>query len=204
MGQTLEIIDSKLRAWLERAPLYFVATAPLAPDGHINCSPKGRDSLRVLGPLEIAYLDLPGSGVETIAHLRENGRIVLMVCAFEGPPRICRLHGRGTVIAPNHGEFASLVTRFPPQPAVRSVVRIAVERIAESCGYGVPLMEVRALRTETEQFVSKSSTDGLRRYVREKNATSIDQLPGVTAAEADSVLVDQALARAALAAKFDN
>jgi hypothetical protein len=199
LGKLIDSIDARLAEYIELAPLYFVATAPLSAAGHVNCSPKGRDTLRVLGPRSLAWLDLPGSGVETISHLRENGRIVLMVCAFEGPPRILRFHGRGHVITPSQPEFVSLLARFPPQPAVRSIVRIEVERSADSCGYGVPLMEVRGRRRETENFVAKSSIEGLRKYVRDNNARSIDGLPGLTSAEAAAILIDRELAGQSLA-----
>lgn len=199
MGRTIDNIDAALTAVIEQAPLYFVATAPLSAEGHVNCSPKGRDTLRVLGPRTLAWLDLPGSGIETISHLRENGRIVLMICAFEGPPRILRFHGRGVVLTPDQPDFAKHLGRFPRQPAVRSIVRIDVERCAESCGYGVPLMEVHGQRRETENFVAKSSTAALRKYVNDNNSQGIDGLPGLTSTEAASVLVDQELARRTLA-----
>jgi Pyridoxamine 5'-phosphate oxidase len=201
VGKTLVAIDDKLAATIQSAPLYFVATAPLAANGHVNCSPKGRDTLRVLGPKTLAWLDLPGSGAETIAHLRENGRIVVMICAFEGPPRICRFHGRGEVLTPEHADFSALLSRFPPQPAVRSIIRVQVDRIADSCGYGVPEMKVTGRRYETENFVAKMPVDGLRTYVRDNNAASIDGLPALQAAEAATVLVDRALAVNTLANK---
>src|SRR6478672_12973734 len=136
MARTYDEIDDHLRGWIARQPMFFVASAPLAADGHINVSPKGPGgTLRVLGPRRVAYLDYVGSGAETIAHVRENGRIVVMFCAFEGPPKILRLHGRAEVLPPDH----ELAAQFDsPQDAVRSVIRIDVERIADSCGYGVP------------------------------------------------------------------
>src|SRR5262245_21635577 len=113
MGKQLEVIDGKLAAWIAKQTLFFVATAPLSATGHVNLSPKGGDAFRVLGPKEVAYQDLTGSGAETAAHLRENGRIVIMFCAFEGPPRILRLHGRGTIVLPGDSRFATLCKLFP-------------------------------------------------------------------------------------------
>src|SRR6476620_1144244 len=146
MGKVYEAIDQHLRDWIARQTLFFVGTAPLAGDGHVNLSPKGPiGTLRVLGPHAVAYLDLIGSGAETIAHLRENGRIVVMLCAFEGPPRILRLHGRGEVVTPPDPAFDELLERCAfVEPEIsesrRAVVRVDVQRIADSCGYGVPLM----------------------------------------------------------------
>src|ERR687885_3055979 len=126
MGKVFEGIDEPLKGWIERQALFFTGTAPLDADGHVNVSPKGPiGSLRVLGPYTVAYLDIVGSGAETIAHLHENGRIVLMFCAFEGPPRIVRLHGRGEVVAPGHSDWESLAGRLPAHPGRRAVIRVA-------------------------------------------------------------------------------
>jgi hypothetical protein len=182
MGKIYEGIDGKLAAWIERQHLFFVATAPLAADGHVNVSPKGELRwFRILGPREVAYLDFVGSGAETIAHARENGRIVVMFCAFEGPPRIVRLHGRARVVLPGEPEFDELRVRFEPaQDALRSVIRIDVERIADSCGYAVPIMRFDGVRDQYDQWVDKKMRDGgLDDYVAEKNAQSIDGLPAI-------------------------
>ena len=142
MGRTYDRIDERLAAWLGDQPVFFTATAPLADDGHINCSPKGnRGEFVVLGDTSVAYVDQTGSGVETIAHLAENGRIVIMFCAFAGPPRIVRLHGAGRAVPVGTDGFDDLSRQFP-RPCgvgVRSIVVVSVERIADSCGYGVPL-----------------------------------------------------------------
>jgi hypothetical protein len=162
--------------------VFFVGTAPLAADGHVNVSPKGDLRwLRILGPREVAYIDFVGSGAETIAHLRENGRIVVMFCAFDGPPRIVRLHGRGQVLHPHDAGFGELLEHFdPPEHALRSVIRVDVERIADSCGYGVPLMQFEARRTQYDRWVEKKvREDGLAAYVADNNALSIDGLPAV-------------------------
>jgi hypothetical protein len=182
LGKVLDTVDDKLAAWIEAQHLFFVASAPLAEDGHVNVSPKGDLRwFRLLGPQEVAYLDFVGSGAETIAHARENGRIVVMFCAFEGPPRIVRLHGRATVLLPGDDGFDELLARFdPPEHALRSLIRIDVERIADSCGYSVPLMRFDGTRSQYDQWVDKKMRDGgLDDYVAEKNAESIDGLPAV-------------------------
>jgi len=182
MGKVYDGIGEKLAAWIEQQHLFFVATAPLAEDGHVNISPKGDLRwLRILGPREVAYLDFVGSGAETIAHARENGRIVVMFCAFEGPPRIVRLHGRASVVLPGDARFDRLRARFDPaDDALRSVIRIEVERIADSCGYGVPLMRFDGKRSQYDAWLDKKVREGgLEDYVAEKNAESIDGLPAI-------------------------
>ncbi len=178
MGRTYEHIDPHLAAFIESQPVFFVATAPLAGDGLINCSPKGnRDELKVLTPNRVAYLDQTGSGVETIAHVRENGRIVIMVCAFHGPPRIVRLHGRGSVL-PLDSEQAA---QFPGAAAVgaRSIIAVDVERIADSCGYAVPLMDFTGHRTTLDEWAARKGPEGVRDYWAEKNMLSLDGLRGL-------------------------
>lgn len=178
--ETDGMIDTKLAEWVAKQPMFFVATAPSSLDGHVNCSPKGRDTLRITGPQEIAYLDLGGSGIETVAHIRENQRIVIMLCAFAGPPRIVRFHGRGDVLFPDTPGFDELVAEFPRPPSIpRSVIRIAITRVADSCGYGVPLMDYKAERQSIENYVRDKSDDELRAFIRENNAVSIDGLPGI-------------------------
>jgi len=182
MGKIYDGVDEKLGAWMKRQHLFFVATAPLAADGHVNVSPKGDLRwFRILGPHEVAYLDFVGSGAETIAHARENGRIVVMFCAFEGPPRIVRLHDRASVVLPGEREFDALRALFEPaEDALRSVIRVDVERIADSCGYGVPIMRFDGVRDQYDQWVDKKMRDGgLDDYVAEKNAESIDGLPAI-------------------------
>jgi len=182
MGKTFDAIDESLEAFLRGQRVFFVATAPLAAEGHLNCSPKGLDTFTVIDGRTVAYLDLTGSGVETIAHLRENARIVLMFSAFDGPPKIVRLHGRGTVVEPADESFAALRARFPAHhDGVRSVIRIAVARISDSCGYGVPRYEFVAERPQMAAWVEKKGPDGLVQYRAAKNRESIDGLPGVRA-----------------------
>ena len=179
MGRTYDAIDDQLARFIEAQHVFFVATAPAGSDGYVNLSPKGLDSLRILDPLTVAYLDLTGSGVETIAHLRENGRITLMFCAFEGAPKIVRLHGRGTVIRPRDAKFAALAARFPSRAGTRSVIRVALERIADSCGYGVPRYRYEGERPQLLDWAERKGPDGIEVYQRDKNARSIDGLPGL-------------------------
>ncbi len=181
MGKVFDAIDDKLAAWIGRQRMFFVGTAPSGDGGHVNVSPKGPiESLRILDPHTVAYQDVIGSGAETIAHLRDNGRIVVMLCAFEGPPRILRLHGQGTVLP---AEAVSFPGSVPPPGTERAVIRVDVERIADSCGYGVPLMEYVGTRPQypawAETKVRKGGERALDEYVAEKNAVSIDGLPAV-------------------------
>jgi hypothetical protein len=179
MGQIHSQLDAGLRDFVERQRVFFVATAPSGGEGHVNCSPKGLDTLRVLDPDTLAYLDYIGSGAETIAHLRQNGRIVVMFCAFEGPPKILRCHGRGEVVEPGDADFATLLALFQPNQGVRSIIRIAIERIADSCGYGVPRMRFEGERTQLPAWAERKGEQGLRDYQQTKNAVSIDGLPAL-------------------------
>jgi len=180
MGKVFDAIDDKLAAWIGRQRMFFVGTAPSGDGGHVNVSPKGPiQSLRILDPHTVVYQDVIGSGAETIAHLRDNGRIVVMFCAFEGPPRILRLHGQGTVLPADAVAFDT----DPPPGTERAVIRIDVERIADSCGYGVPVMEYVGTRPQypawAETKLRKGGAHALEEYVAEKNAVSIDGLPAV-------------------------
>lgn len=159
--------------------MFFVATAPLAGDGHVNCSPKGLDSLRVLGPHQLAYADLGGSGIETVAHVRENGRIVIMLCAFDGPPKIFRFYGRGTIIEPAEPGFDALLGRFPALPPPRNLVLVDVERIIDACGYGVPEFAFRRQRDSLGNWIGSKSDDEMAAYRRANNRRSLDGLPGL-------------------------
>ena len=188
MAKVFEGIDDRLREWIGRQALFFVGTAPLATDGCVNVSPKGPiETLRVLDERTVAYLDMIGSGAETVAHLRENGRIVVMLCAFEGPPRIVRLHGRGEVVPAGDPRFAELFERYgfehPHQvtEAERAIIAVEVDRVADSCGYGVPLMSFEGEREHMEAHAAKKLRTGgpeaFPAYVAERNAESIDGLP---------------------------
>ncbi len=179
MGKIHDQIDERVAGFIAAQKMFFVATAPLASDGRVNLSPKGLDSFRVLGPREVAYLDLVGSGVETIAHARENGRITLLFCAFEGPPKILRLYGRASVVEPADPEFAELAAHFTRHPGARSIIRIAVERIADSCGFGVPLYRFEGERSQLIDSAKRKGPDGLADYQRNNNSKSLDGLPGL-------------------------
>lgn len=177
MGKTYSCITPELAAWLARQSVFFVATAPLSAEGHVNCSPKGLDTFRVLDQHTVAYVDLTGSGAETAAHLAENGRIVLMFCAFDGPPKIARLHGRGEAVVPSSAHWPELKAKLPSHPGARSIVRVSVERISDSCGYGVPHMDLVSNRDVMDRWVQTKGLENLPAYRREKNARSIDGLP---------------------------
>ncbi|HEY6749201.1 MAG TPA: pyridoxamine 5'-phosphate oxidase family protein [Mycobacteriales bacterium] len=184
MAKVFDGIDDKLARWLERQPVFFVATAPLAPDGHVNVSPKGTlGTFRVLDRDAVAYLDLTGSGAETLAHLRENGRVTLLFCAFDGPPNIVRLYGSGSAVLPSSAEFAPLVAGFPAHPGIRSVIRVAVSRVADSCGYAVPRMSLDSERDVLDLNHAKKGPEKLAAYRVERNAASIDGLPAWPADE---------------------
>ncbi|HEY5103456.1 MAG TPA: pyridoxamine 5'-phosphate oxidase family protein [Acidimicrobiales bacterium] len=188
MGKTFDLIDDQLSEWLVSQPVFFIATAPLGADGLLNCSPKGnRQEFAVLGPRTVAYLDQTGSGVETIAHLKENGRIVVMFCAFVGPPRIVRLHGEGRVVLKESPEFEALASHFPKAQGVgvRSVIVVELERISDSCGYGVPFMEFEGHRPTMDQWSTRKGLSGIRAYWAEKNRRSINDLEGFDAQSAD-------------------
>ena len=179
MGKTYAAIDEKLRNWLASQKVFFVATAPLSQHGHINCSPKDGTAFHILDGQTVAYLDVTGSGVETIAHLKENQRIVLMFCAMEGAPKIVRLHGQGEPIEPGHADFESLRATFPDTPGLRSIIRIRLTRISDSCGFGVPLYEFRGHRTQMKDWAEHKGEAALAEYRQQKNSRSIDGLPGV-------------------------
>ncbi|MBT8447144.1 MAG: pyridoxamine 5'-phosphate oxidase family protein [Gammaproteobacteria bacterium] len=177
MGKVFAEVDGQLADWIGRQKIFFVATAPLAQSGHVNLSPKGYDTLRLLSPTAVAYLDTGGSGTETIAHIKENSRITIMLCAFEGPPRIVRLHGLGTIVEPGDEDFEELLAGFPEHRVARSVVRIELTRIADSCGFGVPLFDYQGERDSLDKFLSHKKRDEVDAYFDEANATSIDGLP---------------------------
>lgn len=181
MARTHDALDDQLVGWIREQPMFFVATAPASIEGHVNLSPKGLDTFRVIGPTAVAYLDLTGSGAETIAHLRDNGRITMMFCAFDGPPRILRLFGVGRAVFPPDPAWDDLANHFPDLPGARAIIRVAIERIASSCGYAVPLMEVTGARPTLIDWAERKGSAGLTEYRAEKNAVSIDGLPAIDA-----------------------
>jgi hypothetical protein len=185
VGKVYEGIEPALAKWIMRQPMFFVGTAPSGDGGHVNVSPKGPiATLRVLDDRTLAYLDLVGSGAETVAHLQQNGRIVVMLCAFSGPPRIVRLHGRGEVLDGDALEFPDAEVLAEQQ---RAVIRVEVARIADSCGFGVPLMDYAGqrpnLRLWAEGKLRKQGAGAMRDYVAERNAESIDGLPALGSAD---------------------
>src|SRR4051794_1847499 len=192
MASTFDTIDASLERWIGRQPMFFVASAPLDAGGHVNVSPKGPiGTFAVLDPNTVAYLDFFGSGAETVAHLRENGRIVVMFCAFDGPPQIIRLHGRGRVAWPGDPEFEELFAQAAfsgltdVEEARRAIVVVDVERISKSCGYGVPLMEVVGEREHFDLSKRKRlrvmGSEEMVEFQVQRNVTSLDGLPAVDA-----------------------
>ncbi len=182
MAKRHEQIDRRLADFILAQPVFFVGTAPSGSDGHLNISPKGlTGSFLVLDPLRVAYLDYSGSGAESIAHLRDDGRIVIMFCAFTGPPNIVRLHGRGQVHFPADPVYARLFPLFAdPRPAApRAVVEVEVTRVSDSCGYGVPLLSYDGDRDLLSRYFERKSPEEITEYWARKNATSIDGLPAV-------------------------
>jgi hypothetical protein len=179
MGKVYEQLDESLIRFIRRQHVFFVGTAPTSLDGLLNLSPKGLDTFRILGPKTVAYLDLVGSGIETVAHLRQNGRLTLMFCAFEGKPLIVRLYGLGRAVEPGDEGWDDLVRNFPPIAGTRSVIVMEVERIADSCGWAVPLYEYKGERDQLTAYAETKGRDALERYKAEKNRKSVDGLDGL-------------------------
>lgn len=179
MGTLFEEITPELADWVRQQHVFFVASAPLSDTGHVNCSPKGLDTLRIVGPRRVAYLDLTGSGAETLAHLRENGRIVFMFCAFGGPPKIVRFHGHGRIVTPDVPAWAALRPLFPDYPGVRAIVDAEITRISDSCGYGVAKFDYAGEREALPRWAETKGEAGVAAYRQQKNAASIDGLPAL-------------------------
>jgi hypothetical protein len=179
MGRVFAEIDDTLAAFIRAQHVFFVATAPLDAGGHINVSPKGLGSLAILDRCTVAYLDLTGSGVETIAHLRENGRITILFSAFDGPPKTLRLYGRGRVVPTEDAEFATLAGHFPTMPGARSIIVVALDRIADSCGFSTPRYQYEGERPQLVDWADRKGPEGVVAYRAERNAASIDGLPGL-------------------------
>jgi len=180
MGNQHESITEDLKEFAESQPVFFVATAP-GEGGHVNVSPKGIEPVVVLGPHEVAYIERTGSGIETVAHLQDNGRITLMFCAFKGKPNIVRFAGKGEIVWPTDDRFEALEALFPPTPAVRSIIRVDVDRVSDSCGYGVPIMEFKSDRRALNGWAKNKTSQDIAKYHVQKNSLSIDGLPGVPA-----------------------
>lgn len=180
MGKVYDKIDDKMSSWIAQQQMFFVATAPLSGDGLVNLSPKGLDgTFKILDEATVAYLDTTGSGIETIAHLKENGRITILFCAFDGAPNLIRFYGQGEPIEPHHPDFNQLLELFPSYSDVRSIIRVKVERIADSCGFGVPLYEYQGQRDTLIKYVENKGPEGMAQYRLENNSTSLDGLPGL-------------------------
>ncbi len=179
MGKVFDEIGDDVAAFIREQQMFFVGTAPLAGDGLLNLSPKGLDTFRILGSRSVAYLDLTGSGIETVAHLKENGRIVFMFCGFEGRPRTLRLHGTGEVLEPGDSAFDSLRGRFPELPGTRCIIRASIRRIADSCGWGVPQYAFRGHRDQLIRFAEQLGPEKIRTAQEAVNTASIDGLRGL-------------------------
>jgi len=179
MGKEYPIIDETIRTWIEQQKMFFVSTAPDSPTGLINCSPKGMDTFRILGEKSIGYLDLTGSGIETVAHLKENRRIVIMMCAFHGPPKIFRFHGKGEVLEKGSKAYEELLPRFVDFPGARAIIKVDVERIADSCGYSIPFYEFRGDRDVLLKWAEKKGEGGVVDYQEKNNRKSLDGLTGL-------------------------
>ena len=176
MGKLFTAIMPEHEAFIRKQRLFFVGSAPLQADGHVNISPKGYDALRILSPTEVAYLDVTGSGNETSAHVLENGRITFMFVAFEGAPMILRLYGTGRVVLPGTPEWEALAPRFTLYPGTRQIVCAALHAVKTSCGFSVPFFDYAGERGTLKQWAEKKG-DGLTDYHREKNTASMDGLP---------------------------
>lgn len=177
MGKVSNSISEHHCEFIAHQKMFFVASAPLSADGHVNLSPKGLDSFRVLSPTKVAYLDIVGSGNETSAHLLENGRVTIMFCAFDGPPNILRLYGKGKTVLPSDTEWESLSKHFIIYPSTRQIIVADIHKVQTSCGYGVPLYEFTGLRDHVDKWAEKKGPEGLETYKQEKNRISMDGLP---------------------------
>jgi hypothetical protein len=176
MAKVFDFITEELQKFIINQKIFFVGTAPLSSTTHVNLSPKGLESFRILSPHRVGYLDVTGSGNETSAHLQENGRITLMFCAFEEPACILRLYGQGQTILPDSPEWNSLYPLFPPLPGTRQIIIADIERVQTSCGFGVPLYEYQGQRETLVNWASKKGVEGVKEYQQKKNLISIDGL----------------------------
>jgi hypothetical protein len=177
MGQFSSSIKEHHQSFIEQQKMFFVATAPLQPETHINLSPKGMDSFKVFSPKKVAYMDLVGSGNETSAHILENGRITIMFCAFGGPPNILRLYGKGYTVLPGHAEWDELAPHFTILSGTRQIIVAEVFKVQTSCGFAVPLYDYAGERDHAFKWFDKKGTDGLEAYKQQKNRVSLDGLP---------------------------
>jgi len=177
MPSVTPTLSAELQSFIEAQHVFFVASAPNGPGGHVNLSPKGIDTFRVLDPARVAYLDFTGSGNETAAHVLQNGRITFMFCAFEKKPMILRLFGQGRAVPPESLEFALLSPHFQQLPGVRQIIVADLTRVQTSCGFGVPVLKFQSDRDLIQKWAEKKGPEGLREYREKKNRVSIDGLP---------------------------
>lgn len=176
-------LDDRIVAFIERQKMFFVATAPMTADGHVNLSPKGYDAFKVLDDHTVAWLDLGGSGIETQAHVQENGRMTIMFCAFEGAANILRLYGHAEIINPHHSEFDDMLALFPAFDRARGIFKLKLDRIQDSCGWGVPFYEFKGERDQLNRHVTNKTKDEWLDSRYAKNSASIDGLPGLLKGE---------------------
>jgi hypothetical protein len=179
VGAAFDRLRPDHRRFIAEQPLFFVATAPSGDDGHVNVSPKGYDTFRVLDDTTVAYLDLTGSGAETIAHVRQNGRITIMFCSFDEKPLILRLFGQAEAIPLGDPRFDDLAAQLPAVVGARSIIRVELDRVQTSCGYAVPHMEFVAARPKLEEWADHRGPDGLEQYWADRNTESIDGIPAL-------------------------
>lgn len=180
MSKTYDALDEKLTAFIGRQKMFFVASSPLSGEGHVNLSPKGHDAFRILGPNQVAYADLGGSGIETLAHIRENGRLTIMFCAFDGAPNIVRLYGRGSFIQFDDPRFESMIAEHVPDyPYARDIILLDIERVMDSCGWSIPFYDYKGERDQLQRYIQHQPLDEWRASRVAKNAQSIDGLAGL-------------------------
>ena len=177
MAKFFDFIQTHHREFIQQQKMFFVASAPLSVEGHVNLSPKGIDSFRVLSDNSVAYMDIIGSGNETSAHLIENGRITFMFCAFEGPPNILRLYGHGRTVLPGDPDWNALANLFELHLATRQIIVAEIDKVQTSCGFSVPLYDYLGERDHADKWANAKGAEGLEVYKKEKNRVSIDGLP---------------------------
>ncbi|MFN8358053.1 MAG: pyridoxamine 5'-phosphate oxidase family protein [Spirosomataceae bacterium] len=177
MGKFSEEISAAHQQFIEKQHIFFVATAPLSAEGHINLSPKGLDAFRVLSPTQVAYMDLISSGNETSAHTLENGRITFMFCSFEGAPNILRLYGKGYTVLPTDTAWDSLAQHFTILPSTRQIIVADIHKVQTSCGFGIPLYAYEGERDIHHKWAESKGPEGLEQYKKENNMLSLDGLP---------------------------
>jgi len=177
MAKFFDHILDHHREFIEKQKIFFVASAPLSAEGHVNLSPKGIDSFRILSSNKLAYMDIIGSGNETSAHLIENGRITIMFCAFDGPPLILRLYGKGYTVLPNDEAWPELSSHFTLMMSTRQIIVADIDMVQTSCGYGVPYYSYEGERDQAYKWAAAKGLDGLELYKEEKNMVSLDGLP---------------------------